>query len=69
MTPIYHTPGILATRLGVQWHHIARLMWRKLIPFIRAGRFHLIAEADVPRVRAECIRAGYLKPQREVTRV
>jgi hypothetical protein len=54
------TPGVLAARLGAQPHHIAKLIRRGLIPFTRAGRWHLIAVADVPIVRAALVNAGYV---------
>jgi hypothetical protein len=57
MNHSHYTPGVLALRLGVQPHHLARLIKRRLIPFTRAGRFHLIAESDVPRV-CEALKAA-----------
>lgn len=65
MTDTYHTPGVLAIRLGVQVHHIVRLLKRGAIPFTRAGRFHLIREADVELARAALRAAGYLRDQQE----
>lgn len=63
MDQSHHTPGILATRLGVQPHHLARLIKRHIIPFTRAGRFHLIAEADLPQVIQALKDAGYLRTE------
>ncbi len=60
MEQAVHTLGCVALQLGVQHHHILRLVKRGKVPFTRAGRLHLIREVDLPTVRAECVRAGYL---------
>lgn len=61
----FSTPGVLALRLGVQVHHLVRLLKRGQIPFARAGRLHLIAESDVELARAALRVAGYLRDQPE----
>jgi hypothetical protein len=58
------TLGLAAVRIGggVQHHHLRRLARRGAIPHQRAGRLHLVAVADLPRIRAACVAAGYLEP-------
>ncbi len=62
-TESHLTFGIAATRLGggVQPHHLDRLAKRGLIPHSFAGRFRLVAVADLGAIRAVCERAGYCR--------
>ena len=64
MPDTFHTLGILAMKLGCQAHHLDRLCRRGKIPFTAAGRLRLLAEKDIPAVRAALVKAGFLKPDR-----
>lgn len=62
------TLGLAATRIGggVQHHHLDRLARRNAIPHTKAGRFRLVAEADLPAIREICAKAGYFLGERAV---
>jgi hypothetical protein len=59
-TESHLTIGIAATRIGggVQPHHLDRLAKRGLIPHSSAGRFRLVAVADLDAIREACVKAG-----------
>jgi hypothetical protein len=55
------TLGVAADRLGVQLYRLSRLFQRGALPTVRVGRYRVIRESDLPRVKAACLAAGYLK--------
>lgn len=57
------TLGIASTRIGggVQPHHLDRLARRGLIPYTHAGRFRIVAVADLDKIREACVKAGYFR--------
>lgn len=57
---MFHTTGVLAAKLGTQSHNIRTLIERGAIPHTRAGTMYLIADTDLPKVREELVRAGYI---------
>jgi hypothetical protein len=59
----YFTLGKLAIRLRVSEWSLRNLADLGRIPHTHAGKYRLFAEADIPTIRAECIRAGYLQAE------
>ena len=47
---------------GVTWRHLTSLAKRGKIPFAEVGHIRAVRVADLDRIRAECERAGYLRP-------
>lgn len=58
----FFTLGKLAVRIGVSEWGLRNLANLGRIPHTHAGKYRLFAEADLPAIRKECIRAGYLAP-------
>jgi hypothetical protein len=58
----FYTLGKLAVRLCVTEWSLRNLAKLGRIPHTHAGKYRLFAEADLPAIREECLRAGYLTP-------
>jgi hypothetical protein len=56
------TLGLAAVEIGggLQHHHVSRLCQRGRVPHQRAGRLRLIRRADLEKLRAAAIAAGYI---------
>ncbi len=61
----YLTTGRVAQRLSALGDQIRNLCKRGEIPFKTANGIRLIHINDLDKVRAACVKRGYIKPQPE----
>lgn len=67
MTTPYLTIGTVAARFGVPPWQVRRLFERGLLPPApRVGAYRVVAEAELPRVEAALVAAGYLQRKEAV---
>jgi hypothetical protein len=61
------TFGLAAGQIGngAMPYHISKLAKKNLIPFERAGRFHIVRVSDLPKIKKALAAAGYIKLQPE----
>jgi hypothetical protein len=57
------TFGRASIELRCLWRHLGKLAKANRIPYVQAGHIRLIAVADLPAIKQELIRAGYVQEE------